>query len=57
MSDVTRQELELLHSCTASVDVRLDCDHALRGDETALARCAEILRRARPSGVPLRGER
>lgn len=51
MSVASLDELQLLRSCTASVDVKLDCDRAMRGDQEATERCARILRRARPSGV------
>lgn len=50
MTQPTRQDLILLRSCTASIDLKLDCERALRGDEEAMERCAVVVRRARPSG-------
>lgn len=55
MTAVSCEELRLLRSCTANLETKLDCDLAIRGDGEALERCAQILRRARPSGAAALG--
>ena len=49
MLQPTRDDLVLLRDCTASVDMKLDCERAMRGDEEAMERCAVVIRRARPN--------
>lgn len=49
--EITREDLVLLRDCTANVNIKLDCQYALRGDTEALARCAKIIERAKPSAA------